>query len=61
VKLHKHESNGFANPLIGMQDDLPCEIPVVAHRQPLEQLAATCIRFLTGLHPPAEALSIRQR
>jgi hypothetical protein len=35
-ELHKHKSNGFANPLIGMEDNLTCKIPGVADRQPLE-------------------------
>src|SRR5271165_6297979 len=50
-KFHKHESNGVANPLIGMQANLTCEIPSVADRQPLEQLAAARFRFLACLHP----------
>jgi hypothetical protein len=35
-ELHKYKSNGFADSLIGMQNDLTREIPGVANRQPLE-------------------------
>src|SRR5262249_13381780 len=50
-KFHKHEPNGFANPLIGMQDNFTREIPDIADRQPLKQLTAARFRFLPCLHP----------
>jgi hypothetical protein len=49
-KLHEYKSNGFANPLIGMQGYLAHWIQNIANWKPFEQLAAARFGLLSRLH-----------
>ncbi len=56
AKLGKHQPNGLANSLVGMQHYLAGSILGVSHRKPFQQLTTTCFRFLPSLQPLSEDL-----
>jgi hypothetical protein len=50
-ELQEHESNGFADTLIGVQYNLARRIEDIPDRQALKHLTTTRFRFLACLHP----------
>src|SRR5215470_12881079 len=51
AKFHKDELNGFANPSIGMKDNLAQGVSHIAHRKALEQFPPARFAFLARLEP----------
>ena len=48
-KLQKYQLNRFADPLIGMNDNLTRRVSDIADRKPFEQLTAARFGFLARL------------
>ncbi len=49
TELREYELDGFANPFIGMKNDLAHGVPDITDRKSLKQLSAACFRLLARL------------